>query len=566
MSDRWSYGVFSPCLLLVCALTLAGTSMLRAQEEEKKAKKKWDVTAEHGPVKTVSFTTTEGTWKNLDVSPDGREIVFDLLGDIYLMPIGGGKARRLTSGPAYDVQPRFDPDGSRISFTSDRAGGDKIWVMQRDGSDPKQTTKEKFRLLNNAAWTPDGHYVVARKHFTSTRSLGAGEMWLYHVSGGGGLQLTKRKNDQQDAGEPDVSPDGRYVFLSEDMSGGSTFQYNKDPNGQIYVIRRLDRETGELTNVITGPGGAVRPRVSPDGRHIAFVRRVRTESVLYLYDRQTGAQWPLFDGLSHDQQEAWAIFGPYPNYAWTPDSREIVFWAQGKIWRIHVGSKEVAEIPFEAEVEQQVTEAVRFPVEVAPQSFETKMIRGAVTSPDGDWLVFEVVGHLWKKRMPRGRPERLTSDDSRFERDAAFSPDGSTVVYTSWNDAELSAIWSVPLRGATATRLTTRPGHYHTPRYSPDGSKIVYRRAAGNILVGFMHGVETGLYWMDAAGGEPHLITKRGTDARFDHTGERIYFRTGGGLSKQYRSIELDGSDERTHFTLTTATSRRSRRSGRRST
>ena len=336
----------------------------------------WDVTAAHGPTKTVSFRTTEGTWMNVDVSPDGTEIVFDLLGDLYLLPIDGGTATRITSGPAFDVQPRFSPDGQRISFTSDRAGGDNIWLVDRDGTNPVQMTEEDFRLLNNAAWTPDGEYLVARKHFTSERSLGAGEMWLYHSSGGTeGLQLTERKNDQQDAGEPDVSPDGRYVFFSEDMSGGSTFQYNKDPNRQIYVIRQLDRETGELQSLITGPGGAARPEVSPDGRHIAFVRRVRTKSVLYLYDRETGAHRPLWDGLDHDQQEAWAIFGVYPNYAWTPDGGSLVVWAKGGLWRVDIGSREATRIPFEAEVEQTVTDAVRYPVEVSPQRFEAKMIR-----------------------------------------------------------------------------------------------------------------------------------------------------------------------------------------------
>ena len=240
---------------LAITLGLISGPLYAQEKEDPGASAKWDVTAAHGPTKTVSLTTSEGTWMNLDVSPDGGEVVFDLVGDLYVMPIAGGTARRLTSGPAFDVQPRFSPDGSQISFTSDRAGGDNIWVMNRDGSEPRQVTKESFRLLNNAAWTPDGEYLIARKHFTSQRSLGAGEIWMYHNSGGSGIQLTKRKNDQQDAGEPDVSPDGRYVFYSEDMSGGSTFQYNKDPNSQIYVVREFDRETGRLRNLITGPYG-----------------------------------------------------------------------------------------------------------------------------------------------------------------------------------------------------------------------------------------------------------------------------------------------------------------------
>ena len=134
------------------------------------------------------------------------------------MPISGGKARRLTQGLAFDVQPRYSPDGRQIAYTSDRAGGNNLWRMNRDGSKPQQVTHESFRLFNNPAWTPDGDYLIGRKHFTSERSLGAGELWLFHVGGGDGLQLTKRKNDQQDQGEPALSPDGRYVYFSEDVS------------------------------------------------------------------------------------------------------------------------------------------------------------------------------------------------------------------------------------------------------------------------------------------------------------------------------------------------------------
>ncbi|MDX1547105.1 MAG: hypothetical protein R3247_08965, partial [Rhodothermales bacterium] len=513
----------------------------------------WDVDAAHGPTETVRFTTDEGTWMNLDVSPDGREIVFDLLGDLYLLPIEGGTARRLTSGPAFDVQPRFSPDGTRIAFTSDRAGGDNIWTMARDGSDPKQITKESFRLLNGPAWTPDGQYLLARKHFTSTRSLGAGEVWMYHASGdaSGGIQLTTRKNDQQDQGnEIAVSPDGRYVYFSEDMSPGPFFQYNKDPNGQIYAVRRLDRETGDLDNLITGAGGAARPQPSPDGQHVAFVRRVRTETVLYLYDVETGAHIPLYDGLSHDQQEAWAIFGVYPGFAWTPDSRQIVFWAKGKLHRIDVATRAVEEIPFEAEVEQTVTEAVRFAQEVHPEQFTAKMIRDVATAPDGRTIVFHAAGHLYTKTLPDGTPRRLTNDDARFEYEPSFSPDGRTVVYTTWNDDELGAIHAVPLTGGTPRPLTERPGYYFAPRYSPDGAQIVFRRGSGNGLLGTLHGTEPGLYRMPAAGGAMTFIREDGYDARFGPDGDRIFFQQGGGLSKTYRSVRLDGGDERTHFEL----------------
>src|SRR5690606_10492103 len=164
------------------------------------------------------------------------------------------------------------------------------------------------------------------------------------MSGSEGVQLTKRKNDQQDAGEPEVSHDGKYIYYSEDVSPGPYFQYNKDPNGEIYAIKRLNRETGETEKVTGGPGGAVRPRVSPDGKLLAFVRRARLKSVLYLHDLNTGEEWPVYDDLSRDQQETWAIFGVYPNFAFTPDSKNIIFYAKGKIRNLDILTQTVSII------------------------------------------------------------------------------------------------------------------------------------------------------------------------------------------------------------------------------
>ena len=305
---------------------------------------KWDVQAPPGPSRDISIDVTRGTWMSLDVSPDGQTVVFDLLGDIYVMPIGGGEARAIASGIAWDMQPKWSPDGRHIAFTSDRAGGDNIWIMDADGSNPTQVSKETFRLLNQPEWSPDGEFVIGRKHFTSARSLGAGELWMYHRSGGGGVQMTERRTPQKDTGEPAFSPDGRYVYFSDDATPGNTFEYSKDVNGQIYIIRRLDRETGEIEPYVTGPGGSIRPTPSPDGRSLAFIRRVRYQSVLYVMDIESGRETPVFSGLDRDLQETWAIHGVYPAISWTPDNRSIVFWADGRIQRVEVASGTVSEI------------------------------------------------------------------------------------------------------------------------------------------------------------------------------------------------------------------------------
>ncbi len=510
-------------------------------------KEKWDVNTPKGPFQEVTIETDEGTWMNLDVSPDGKTIVFDMLGDIYSMPISGGQTKLLREGHAFEVQPRFSPDGKHISFTSDAGGGDNIWIMDADGSDARQVTKEDFRLLNNAVWTPDGQYLVARKHFSSTRSLGAGEMWMYHRAGGEGVQLTKRKNDQQDAGEPWVSPDGRYVYYSEDMYPGGMFQYNKDPNSQIYVIRRYDRKEGTVENVINGPGGAVRPQLSPDGKRLAFVRRVRTKSVLYIHDLETGIQTPVYDQLSKDQQEAWAIFGVYTNYNWLPDNEHVIIWAQGKIRKINTTTGEDEVIPFKTKATHKITDPPIFQHDPAPESFKAHVSRQTKMSPDGKMLAFNAAGVLYTKQLPDGKPSRLTNGTD-FEYEPAFSPDGKTIVYVTWNDEEKGSIWSIQASGGKPTRLTSEKGIYRTPAFSNDGKNIVYYKEGGNGAMGYAYSVKPGIYRMDADGGEPAFVTKDGQNPVYNHDDSRIFYMKKGGLDKKYCSVTLNGNDKKVHF------------------
>ena len=531
-------------------------------EEGEEEEPKWDVTTPPGPAREVTIDVTEGTWIGLDVSPDGREIVFDLLGDLWTVPIEGGEARALLSDFAWNMQPRYSPDGARIAFTSDRGGGDNVWTIPRGGGEPTQVTSETHRLLNAPAWSPDGEWIAARKHFTSQRSLGAGEIWLYHRSGSKGLQLTEKPNDQKDVGEPAFSPDGRYVYFSQDTTPGPVFEYNKDPNPGIYAVRRLDRETGEVVDWIDDAGGAADPTPSPDGSRVAFVRRVRGATTLWLKDTASGAEWQIHDGLDRDLQETWAIHGVYPDMAWTPDGRSIVFWAGGKIRRIDVGTREVAEIPFHVRATKQLTEALRYPVEVAPDRWPTRMLRWVEVSPDGRQAVYESLGKLWLQDLSGGPARRLTTQDDHFELYPAFTRDGRSVVYVTWDDAELGAVRLAPARaGGTAAgrRVTPEPGHYVEPAATPDGATVVYRKIGGGFLRPEVFGAEPGIYRVPAAGGEPEKVTIRGVEPQFGADPERMYYTVfegegDDGPKRELRSIELDGSDERTHLVSLNAT------------
>jgi imidazolonepropionase-like amidohydrolase/Tol biopolymer transport system component len=533
---------------IIVIFIVLGAGQLFAQQNSK-----WNIEKPLGPSKTLNFQTTEGTWMNLDLSPDGQVIVFDLLGDIYRMPVTGGKATLLAGGMASEVQPRFSPNGKYISYTSDKEGGDNIWIMNTDGSGKRAITKETFRLLNNAVWTPDSEYLIARKHFTSSRSLGAGEMWMYHISGGGeGVQLTKRKNDQQDAGEPEVSPDGKYIYFSEDVSPGPFFQYNKDPNGEIYNIRRLNRENGEIETVAGGGGGAMRPQISPDGKFLAFVKRVRLNSELFIQDLQTGEEWSVYNELTHDQQEAWAIFGLYPNFAWTPDSREIIFYAQGKIRKLEVLTQYLSEIPFEVSVNQTITDALHFEQKVYDDEFFAKMIRQLSTSPDGTKIAFNAAGYIYLKELPNGKPTRI-SKGNEFEFEPEFSPDGKSLVYVSWSDENRGSIMKYNIADSSFLKLSTEKGFYYGPKFSNKGDKIVYTKGVGNDVLGYSFGKNPGIYIIPSNGGTASLILKSGIRPSFDTTDNRIFFQSTEANKKALKSTDLNGANIRTHYTSTYA-------------
>ena len=551
--------------LLVVVLMFATAPIDDIQAAKKKAGKddangeekedKWDVANPPGEHYEVEIDTDEGTWMSLDVSPNGEEIVFDMLGDLYTIPIGGGEAKALTSGFVWDMQPRYNPDGTSIAFTSDRGGGDNIWIMDRDGGNPRAVSEEDFRLLNSPVWSPDGEFIAARKHFTSRRSLGAGEIWLYHRSGGSGLQLNERPNDQKDLGEPAFSPDGRYVYYSRDSTPGDTFEYSKDSNDQIYTIHRIDRESGDNEMFISGAGGAIRPTPSPDGKRLAFVRRVRFQSTLFLHDMESGKNTPIYSDLERDMQETWAIHGVYPTFAWTPDSGSIVFWAKGKIRRIDIATLEVTEIPFHVKQTHKMIEALRFPVEVAPERFDVRMLRWVNVAPAGNKVVYQALGHLYLRDLPDGEPRRLTGQNEHFEFYPSFSRDGKWIVYVTWNDESLGSVRVVSSAGGEGHNVTSQPGHYLEPVFSPDGQTIVYRKGGGGFVTSPLYSRDRGLYAVPTMGGEPVRVTKSGSGPQFGAADDRVFY-TGQEPEdgRSLKSIELDGSNERTHVKSEAAT------------
>ena len=514
---------------------------------------KWNVNAPPGmTTREIRIAVDSGTWMNVDVSHDGKLIAFDLLGDIYIMPIAGGVPTRIAEGLAYDQQPRFSPDDKRIAFTSDRGGGDNIWVMNVDGGDKRQVTKEDFRLLNQPSWSPDGRFIVAKKHFTTGRSLGTGEVWLYHVSGGGGVQLVKRSSEQlqKELGEPIYAPDGKSLYYTRDVTPGPIFDYAQDSNTDLFNIERYDLDTGEVTTAASGVGGSVRPTPSPDGKKIAFVRRERARSKLYVRDLVSGEERKIYDALDQDVQETWAVTGVYPNMAWTPDSTSVVFWAGGKIRRVDAASGSSSVIAFHVDDTRVVIDATHPVIEVAPDRFATKMPRWANVSPDGRTVVFETLGKLWLKPVAGGAPKRLVAgDEAEFELFPSWSRDGKTIVFVGWTDEGLGHIRTVAAAGGTAHDVMAQPGHYGSPRFSPDGKTIVFERRRAGSLTSSRWSQDPGVYRVATAGGAAVRIARDGAEPQFAATDDRVFMLTAEKGKRQLVSTDLNGQARRVHAT-----------------
>jgi Tol biopolymer transport system component/imidazolonepropionase-like amidohydrolase len=525
--------------------------------------KPWKVDEPHGPAQTVSFTTDEGTWLALDVHPDGQRIVFSLMGDLYLLPMAGGEARRLTSGAAYDVQPRFSPDGRSIAFASDRGGIENLWVSDLEGRNARPVSAEKDSTVSGPAWSPDGEYLVGRKRLTDTSSLGTVELWMWHLRGGQGVQITK-KDDQPDAADPVFSRDGRFILFS---ARDSRYRYDRNVNEGIWQIKRFDRRTGQVQPLTSEFGGAATPTPSPDGRSLAYVRRVRARTILEVLDLGSGKTRRLAGDVERDNQEGFAFHGVFPGFAWTPDGRSLVATAEGRIWRFDAQTGQRTAIPFTAAVEQRITEAVRFPQKLAGETVRARIIRWPGQSPDGKRLVFSALGHLYAMELPGGAPRRLTSLGD-FEYAPAFSPDGRQLAFVTWNDREGGHVWTLPLGTegtGTPRRLTTVGGQYANPAFSPDGARLVFLSGSGNwfrdndLADELWHEVR----WMPATGGESHLVIgtqNRGQNRRmprpqFSRDGERVFFVESepapkpGELGKTALvSVKLDGTDRRAHL------------------
>jgi Tol biopolymer transport system component/imidazolonepropionase-like amidohydrolase len=512
------------------------------------------------PLKTerkISFTTDEGTWISLDPSPDGKQIVFDLLGDLYVVATSGGEARRLTEGPAWDCQPRFSPDGKQIAFISDRNGSDNLWLMKADGTGLKKVSDETDDQLGSPAWSPDGNYIVVRKYGPypgATDYLRTTSLWFFHKDGGKGVEIVKGKGETEISSGAVFSPDGKLVYFS---SHPDKYKYNVDIGRfQVYTY---NRETGEIEKITSEYGGGLRPIVSPDGRWLVYASRHDAKTGLRIRDLSTREEHWLALPIQRDDQEGFAVNDVLPGYSFTPDSKAVLFTRDGHIRRVDVASHQVATIPFSALVSQSLGPRVHtdWPIDDGPLT--VRQMRWTNQSPDGKQIVFSAVGKIWVMTLPDGKPRRLTPDTVR-EYSPAFSPDGKWVVYVTWSDADGGELWKISAAGGAPVKLSAAAGYYSSPQWSPDGSKLLFVMGStrGRLRADAADIQE--VRWIAAEGGASHTIVAIAGDGyqqpTFNGDGTRVYYMEdapapteGPGFpARLLRSVRLDGVDKKTHF------------------
>lgn len=494
------------------------------------------------PGRSVSISTSEGTWMSVDVSPDGKEIAFDLMGDIYTMPIEGGEATQLTEGMAFDAHPRYSPDGKFLLFTSDRDGSDEVWYMNRKTEETHQVTKGDDNRYPSAEWTPDGEYIVAAKGGLTNK------LWLYHKDGGKGVQLIEGPENLKTI-DPAISPDGRFIYYSRRMGA---WNYNAQlPQYQIGVY---DRENGETSTITSRYGSAFTPVVSPDGKWLVYGSRYEDQTGLVIRNRDTGSERWLAYPVQRDDQESIATMGVYPGMSFTPDSEELVAYYGGKIWRIPVKGGKAKEIPFQVNTELDLGPRLDFdyPVSDKKEKLATQ-IRDAVPSPDGSKLAFTVMNKLYVMNFPGGTPRQIADEDVT-QAQPTWSPDGKWIAYATWDQEKGGHLYKIRPGGTDRQKLTEESAIYGDPAWSYNSDRIVFLKGSAQsyrdgIGPSAFFGSLEDIAWIPSGGGKEHFVAK--ADGRrnphFVQGNDRIYLNDDNTLV----SIRWDGTDEEEYIEVT---------------
>lgn len=511
---------------------------------------------------TIAFDTDEGSWISLDVAPNGQYLVFELLGDLYQLPIAGGIAKPLISGRDFASQPRFSPNGKQLVFVSDRSGEDNLWLANADGSGLKQLSRRIDGELISPSWSRDGQTIYVSQ-LPSRRSMSANvELWAYPIDGGNAEKITT----------PNM---GRGAMLVSTFPPGAYGPQATADSSELFFTAAAPRQHGSIAgpradimkvNLRSGSAEAIsdrstptfKPQLSSDGKWLVYGALHNNKTGLLLRNLATGDERWLIEDIGFNALESWASRDLLPNFAFTPNNDSLVIAYDGKIHRVNLIDGEIVNIPFRVNIQIAVEPRVTTSVDIDQGPVTARLAKGAVISPDGTTYAFSAFGRLYQMAIADRTPRKLTTVDDFGEFHPAWSADGTWLAYVTWSATEGGAIWKVPADGSSsAKKLTSDGAYYRNPAWSPDGQMILAVRAPKMVRLKNSRGPlakAEKIISLSGNGGEPDIIAAADGIVRmhFSQSNQRFYgYAPRLGLS----SWQLDGSDQQTHLRVMGAAS-----------
>ena len=527
---------------IILIITVLFTVNIIAQDSKKNSTKDTiEVKKNKGlPLKAerkININTDEGTWMSLDISPDGKTIVFDMLGDLYLLPIEGGNAKRITEGLAFDSNPKFSPDGEDLLFVSDRTGGPNVWIINLATKDSTQVTKGDTHNIQAAEWTPDGNYIISSR---GNRNV---KLNMHHRDGGKGTILIKTPADLKTV-EPAFGKDERYIWYSKRTG---SWQYNaKFPQ---YQLAKYDRETGKSKTMTSRYGSAFSPTLSSNGKWLVYGTRWNDKTGLIARELKTGSEKWLAYPIQKDDQESQATLGVLPAMTFTPDSQNLLTSYGGKIYSIPIDGGDAKNIAFNVNEDIELGPRLKFNYPIEDKDYVTaNHIRNPKLSPNGRMVAYSAFHRIYIKELPNGEPKRLTNFDYTEEM-PIWSPDGKEIAFVTWNHQDGGAIYKITLEGKKKlVKLTDEEGIYSYPTYNNNGDRIVFIKGSkqeykdGYGPRSFRS--SDALMWISNKGGKINHITlcEGRSNPHFIKNSDRIHLYSN---SKGLTSIRWDGTDEK---------------------
>lgn len=447
----WS--MITLCRIVALGLILlASPSLLTAQN------------GSHRRLETIHIKVSEGTHLAFDVSANRRSIVFDLLGQLWLMPDRGGQALPITDAVrdvAEDNDPSFSPDGRRVVFQGERNGRTGLWLLDLDSREIRQLTQ----LTNpdffdgNASWSPDGRLIAFVRLIppTSSSSRRRVAMMLFDV--------TSRKTREVSIKGPTTPAAADPTWVGNDKIAFVTRGPQSNRGGRIWIVSSEGGEAKPITEESLRVRGA---SVTSDGKRMAyFASDSDGRTQIWVRELNDGGTAGAPNRLTN-------LTDVTPTrIRWSTDGRMLFYSANGRLWSTAVSGGPPQEIPFTAQL--SITRPLRtLPPARFPEPNQQQTARGFMglaLSPDGSRIGILALGKLWILPV-KGTPRAIA--DVPFEATSlAWSPDGNEVAWSA-GMADQANLFATNITNGVTRQVTALPGREVYPTYSPDGRYLAF--------------------------------------------------------------------------------------------